>query len=201
MYCDVSSVRQVAVYCASSFGRHPLYADVAAEFGRILAERNIGLVYGGSGTGTMQSLAEAVLANGGEVTGVFPSEFPRELLQSGLTRTIEADSLAERKELMLELADAVVALPGGFGTLDEFFDAICLLQLGIHRKPCGLLNIHGYYDHLLAFLNHAEFSGLLKPEHRRLINASASPAELIDLLATRAAPALLPAEKHDRAAV
>ena len=112
MYCDVSSTRRVAVYCASSFGHHPLYADVAAEFGRILAERNIGLVYGGSGTGTMQSLAEAVLGNGGEAIGVYPAEFPREQLQPGLTRTIEVESLAERKEVMLELADAVVALPG-----------------------------------------------------------------------------------------
>lgn len=182
MYCDVSSVRQVAVYCASSFGRHPLYADVAAEFGRILAERNIGLVYGGSGTGTMQSLAEAVLANGGEVTGVFPSGFPRELLQSGLTRTLEADSLAERKELMLELADAVVALPGGFGTLDELFDAFSRFKLGFISKPCGLLNAGGYYDFLLKFLDQGVDSGLIAQQDREMLIASDDPAALLDEL-------------------
>ena len=172
MYCDVSSVRQVAVYCASSFGRHPLYADVAAEFGRILAERNIGLVYGGSGTGTMQSLAEAVLG----------SEFPRELLQSGLTRTLEADSLAERKELMLELADAVVALPGGFGTLDELFDAFSRFKLGFISKPCGLLNAGGYYDLLLKFLDQGVDSGLIAQQDREMLIASDDPAALLDEL-------------------
>lgn len=182
MYCDVSSTRRVAVYCASSFGHHPLYADVAAEFGRILTERNIGLVYGGSGTGTMQSLAEAVLGNGGEAIGVYPAEFPREQLQPGLTRTIEVESLAERKEVMLELADAVVALPGGFGTLDEFFDAFSRFKLGYIRKPCGLLNAGGYYDFLLEFLDRGVDSGLIAKQDREMLLSSDDPAALLDEL-------------------
>ena len=192
---------RVAVYCGSNPGRDPAFARLAAELGGELARRNIELVYGGSDAGLMRIVASAALAGGGRVTGIHPEGHPIEPPQRDLTRLCFVNSMAERKAKMLELADAWLALPGGFGTLDEFFDAICLLQLGIHRKPCGLLNIHGYYDHLLAFLNHAEFSGLLRPEHRRLINVSASPAELIDLLATRTAPALLPAEKSDRAAV
>ena len=183
MYCDVSSVRQVAVYCASSFGRHPLYADVAAEFGRILAERNIGLVYGGSGTGTMQSLAEAVLANGGEVTGVFPSEFPRELLQSGLTRTIEADSLAERKELMLELADAVVALPGGFGTLDELFEAAVLVQT--HKiKPFPIILYDSkFWAGLIDWVRDQMVSrGFLREEEIDLLTICDTPEEVLEII-------------------
>ena len=194
-------VKRVAVYCASKNGLDPAFGKAAEELGRELACREIELVYGGSDAGLMRIVASAALAGGGRVTGIHPEGHPIEPPQRDLTRLCFVNSMAERKAKMLELADAWLALPGGFGTLDEFFDAICLLQLGIHRKPCGLLNIHGYYDHLLAFLNHAEFSGLLRPEHRRLINVSASPAELIDLLATRAAPALLPAEKSDRAAV
>lgn len=192
---------RVAVYCASNPGCDPAFPRLAAELGAELARRGIELVYGGSDAGLMRIVASSVLANGGRVTGVHPEGHPIEAPQRDLTRLCVVKSMAERKAKMLELADAWLALPGGFGTLDEFFDAICLLQLGIHRKPCGLLNIHGYYDHLLAFLNHAEFSGLLKPEHRRLINVSASPAELIDMLATRAAPALLPAENPASAAV
>ena len=173
---------RVAVYCASNPGRDPAFPRLAAELGAELARRGIELVYGGSDAGLMRIVASSVLANGGRVTGVHPEGHPIEAPQRDLTRLCVVKSMAERKAKMLELADAWLALPGGFGTLDEFFDAICLLQLGIHRKPCGLLNAGGYYDFLLEFLDRGVDSGLIAKQDREMLLSSDDPAALLDEL-------------------
>ncbi len=175
-------VKKVAVYCASKNGLDPAFGKAAEELGRQLACREIELVYGGSCVGLMKRVADSVLRNGGEVTGVYPRGHFLEELQTNLTRTYIVSSMAERKALMLELSDAWLALPGGFGTLDEFFDALCLLQIRNHSKPCGLLNVNGYYDDLLRFLRNACRRGLLRDTDLKLINVHSSPAELLDAL-------------------
>ena len=178
----MKKLRNIAVYCASQPGGNPVYCDAAAKLGELLAERGIGLVYGGSDCGTMKVLAEAVLANHGNATGIFPEGFRAELLHPGLTRSIMVKDLAERKAKMLELADAVIALPGGFGTFDELFDAYCLYKLGYHRKPCGLLNIAGYYDGLIRFIGHGAAEGLISPDDRDRLLTAEQPEELLELL-------------------
>lgn len=172
----------IAVYCASLPGNNPAYCNAAAKLGKLLAEHGIGLVYGGSDCGTMKVLAEAVLANHGNATGIFPEGFRAELLHPGLTRSITVRNLAERKARMLELADAAIALPGGFGTFDELFDAYCLYKLGYHRKPCGLLNIAGYYDGLIRFIGHGVAEGLISRGDRDRLLTAEQPEELLELL-------------------
>ena len=178
-------LKRVAVYCASKDGFDPVFGRVAEELGRQIAARKIELVYGGSCVGLMKRLADAVLRNGGEVTGVYPQGHFLEELQTNLTRTYLVNSMAERKALMLELADAWLALPGGFGTLDEFFDALCLLQIRAHRKPCGLLNVRGYYDSLLTFFREACGAGFLRETDLNLIQLHSQPAALLDQLAAQ----------------
>jgi len=147
-----------------------------------MALRGIGLVYGGSCVGLMKKIADSVLLNGGEATGVYPEGHFAEELQANLTNTYIVNSMAERKATMLALSDAWLALPGGFGTLDEFFDALCLLQIRSHSKPCGLLNINGFYNSLFAFIENARVCGMLKTSDRELINVHSTPAGLLDLL-------------------
>ena len=147
-----------------------------------MALRGIGLVYGGSNVGLMKKVADSVIRNGGEVTGVYPEGLFLEELQTNLTNTYIVRSMAERKAMMLELSDAWLAMPGGFGTLDEFFDALCLLQIRNHSKPCGMLNIRGFYDPLLAFIENARVCGMLKTRDRELINIHATPEGVLDLL-------------------
>ena len=175
-------IRKIAVYCASAPGNTAIYAESAAQLGAMLAERRLELIYGGADAGTMRYLADAALAAGGRVTGIFPEHIPGELLHKNLSETIITHSLAQRKQLMLERSDAFITLPGGFGTLDEFFDALCLRKLGIIRKPCGLLNTAGFYDRLLEFLDHAVAEALLYPADRALIQVAADPAALLDRL-------------------
>ena len=175
-------IRSAVVYCASADGVSPVFAGNAARLGRYLAENGIRLVYGGAAVGNMKTLADAVLESGGEVTGVFPTDLAEKILHPALTETIIVNSLAERKRIMLEKADAVVALPGGLGTLDELFDAASLRKLNIHRKPCGLLNVNGFYDDLIRFLNHTVECGFLQEKYRTLIQAAETPEELFRLL-------------------
>ncbi|WP_419645905.1 TIGR00730 family Rossman fold protein [Victivallis vadensis] len=178
----MGKIRNIAVYCASLPGTNPAYCNAAAELGKLLTERGIGLVYGGSDCGTMKVLAEAVLANHGNATGIFPEGFRAELLHPGLTRSIMVKDLAERKAKMLELADAAIALPGGFGTFDELFDAYCLYKLGYHRKPCGLLNIAGYYNGLIRFIAHGVAEGLISRDDRNRLLTAGQPGKLLELL-------------------
>lgn len=162
----------------------------ARELGALLAQRGLGLVYGGAGVGLMGELANAVLAAGGEVIGVMPQAlWDREIGHTGLTEMRVVVSMHERKSTMADLADAFIALPGGIGTLEEFFEIWTWGQLGIHRKPFGLLDVAGYYSLLATFLDHAVAQGFLRRPHRALVKMEASPTALLDRLLTTRPPA------------
>jgi uncharacterized protein (TIGR00730 family) len=182
-------VRRVCVYAGSNPGSDPAYADAAREFARLLAERGIGLVYGGGKVGLMGVLADTVLAAGGEVLGVMPQALvDREIGHHGLTELRVVGSMHERKALMADLSDAFVAVPGGIGTLEELIEVYTWSQLGIHEKACGLLNVRGYYDALAAFLDHAVDEGFLRPQHRAVLSVAADPGELLERLAAYEPP-------------
>ncbi len=165
--------KSLALYCGSSAGTDPEWISLARAAGRLLAHRQIRLIYGGGGVGMMGALADAVLHAGGRVTGVIPHFLnTRELKHEGVEDMRVVDSMHERKMLMMELAEGFIALPGGFGTLDELFEVLTWSQLGIHGKPAGLLNARGYFDGLLACLDGMVTHGFLRPEDRtRLISA------------------------------
>jgi len=162
--------KRICVFCGSSSGGRDGYAAAAASLARHLAARGIGIVYGGGNVGLMGTLADAALAAGGEVIGVIPRFLGSlELAHAGLAELRVVDSMHERKALMAELADAFIALPGGFGTFEEFCEVITWTQLGLHRKPCGILNVEGYYDPLLALFDHATAERFVRPPHRALV--------------------------------
>lgn len=176
-------LRRLCVFCGANVGLRPAYADAALALAGILADRGVELVYGGGSIGLMGCLADAVLARGGRVTGVIPRTlFRREVVHAGLTELVVVDSMLERKTVMIERADAFVALPGGFGTIDELFEVLTWSQLGIHAKPCGLLDVDGFYERLLAFLDHQVREGFLLPGHRALVHVEADPEALITRL-------------------
>ncbi len=182
---------RLAVFCGASSGHDPVYAGAAGALGRLLAARGLGLVYGGGKVGLMGLIADTVLAAGGEVIGVMPRNlFPKEIDHPGLTELREVASMHERKALMADLADGFIALPGGYGTLDEFCEILTWAQLGLHRKPCGLLNVAGYYTAFLEFLNHASGQGFIQPQFRALVLAETEPARLLDRLAAYEPPAV-----------
>jgi hypothetical protein len=183
------AVTSVCVFAGSSAGARHEYRLAAVELGRVLAARGIGLVYGGARVGLMGAVADAVLDNGGRAIGVIPRALvDKEVAHTGLTDLHVVTSMHERKALMADSADGFVALPGGWGTLEEFFETLTWAQLGIHGKPCGLLNVHGYYDGLLSFLEHSIEQGFVRPEYRAMISVSDSPATLLDLLQTSVPP-------------
>jgi uncharacterized protein (TIGR00730 family) len=176
-------VRSICVFCGAAAGQDPVYAAAAVALGRELAARSIGLVTGGGNVGLMGVVADATLAAGGRVTGVIPRSLEeREVAHRGLTALHVVETLHERKALMHELSDAFVALPGGFGTLDELFEAITWAQLGIHAKPIGLVNVHGYFDDLLAFVERATAEGFVSDLSRRLISVRSDARPLLDAL-------------------
>lgn len=177
----------VCVFCGSSTGHDPRYAAAARELGAALARRGLRLVYGGGQVGLMGLVADAALAAGGEVVGVIPRQLNRrEVAHEGLTRLEVVESLAERKLRMGALADAYVSLPGGIGTLDEFFEALSWSQLGIEAKPNGLLNVARFFDPLIVLLDDAVRAGFLRPQHRALLTEAAAVEPLLDLLSERA---------------
>jgi uncharacterized protein (TIGR00730 family) len=179
----MKKIKRVCVFCGSSFGARPAYKKAAQDLGKALAERKLALVYGGGGVGLMGAMADAALAAGGEVVGVIPdSLLRREIGHSGLTRLHVVQTMHERKSLMADLADAFIALPGGFGTLDEFCEIITWSQLGIQQKPCGLLNIDQYWDHFLAMLDHAVDEEFVRPENSELILVAQTPQRMLDRL-------------------
>ena len=181
--------RSICVFCASSRGRDERLLAAAHDFGRLLASRGQRLVYGGGRVGLMGALADGALAGGGEVVGVIPEAMVgRELAHEGITDLRVVDSMHERKATMAELADAFVALPGGIGTLEELFEIWTWGQLGLHRKPCGLLDLDGYYAQLLAFLGHAEASGFIGADTMRLLVVERDPERLLAELASRHVP-------------
>jgi uncharacterized protein (TIGR00730 family) len=176
-------MRRVCVYAGSNLGSDPVYADAAKALAHLLAERGIGLVYGGGHVGLMGVLADAALAAGGEVIGVMPQALvDREIGHRGLTELRIVGSMHDRKALMADLSDAFVAVPGGIGTLEELIEIYTWSQLGIHSKACGVLNVRGYYDALAAFLDHAVEEGFLRPQHRAVLSVAADPGELLDRL-------------------
>lgn len=177
--------RRLTVFCGSSTGRSPVYAQVAHQFAEACVQRGYGVVYGGGRVGLMGVLADAVLARHGEVIGVIP-EFlsTKELRHEGLTRLEVVPSMHARKALMAELADAFVALPGGLGTLDELCEILTWSQLGLHRKPIGLLNVNGFFDPFLAQVNRAVEEGFCRPEHRQLFCIAEEVHPLLDRLET-----------------
>ncbi|MFN4259319.1 MAG: TIGR00730 family Rossman fold protein [Gemmataceae bacterium] len=178
------SMRQLAVFCGSQKGGRPEYAAAAQQLGALLARRDIGLVFGAGHIGLMGVLADAVLRGGGTAIGVIPQALvDKELAHNGLTELRVVATMHERKALMAELADAFVALPGGFGTGDEWFEILTWAQLGLHHKPIGLLNIRGFFDPLLGWIDHALAEGFIKPKHRQLIRVAQTPEHLLAVLA------------------
>lgn len=174
----------VCVFCGSSSGFDPIYQQTATEFGRLLAQRSMHLVYGGGRVGLMGAVADAVLATGGTVTGVIPhSLMNREVEHRGIQDLRVTNTMHERKALMAELAGAFVALPGGFGTMDELCEILTWAQLGLHRKPCGLLNVAGFFDPLLTFFEQAVLRGFLKAEHLGALVIDTEAGRLLDRMA------------------
>jgi uncharacterized protein (TIGR00730 family) len=182
-------MKRICVFCGSSPGRSATYAAAASELGRLLAKRGIGLVYGGANVGLMGALANAVMDAGGDVIGVIPQSLVKyEVAHRGLPDLRVVASMHERKAMMAELADGFIAMPGGNGTLEEFFEVLTWAQLGEHSKPCGLLDIDDYYSHLLAFLDHAVEERFLRPEHRKMLVVESSPEAILERLAAYRPP-------------
>jgi uncharacterized protein (TIGR00730 family) len=178
-------MKRVCVFCGSSIGARSDYSEAAVMLGGLLAQRDIGLVYGGGNVGLMGVIANAVLEAGGKVIGVIPHALAaREIEHRDLTELHVVDSMHTRKAMMADLADAFIAMPGGFGTFEEFFEAVTWTQLGLHRKPCGLLNVAGFYTPLAAFIDQAVSEGFIKPVHRAAIVVDDNPERLLDTLAS-----------------
>jgi uncharacterized protein (TIGR00730 family) len=182
-------MKRVCVYCGSAAGGRAEYAEAARILGETLAERGLGLVFGGGRIGMMGVLARAALARGGEAVGVIP----RALLEQGLAQANVTDlrvveTMHERKALMAELSDAFVALPGGLGTMEEFLEILTWAQLGLHGKPCGLLNVACYFDHLISLIDHGVHEGFIEEVYRGLFVVGRRPEELLDKLASYRAP-------------
>ncbi len=177
-------MQRICVYAGSNPGRSPAYAEAAAGLAHLLAGRGIGVVYGGGKVGLMGILADSALAAGGEVIGVIPQDLmDREIGHGGLSELRVVGSMHERKALMAELSDGFVALPGGAGTLEELIEIYTWSQLGLHRKPMGVLNVRNYYDGLARLLDHAVREGFLREEHRAALHVAAEPAELLERFA------------------
>ena len=192
----MAAFRRVCVFCGSHDGDDPSYAQAAIATGKLLASRGIGLVYGGAKVGLMGHIANAALVGGGEVIGVIPEKLQsREIAHQGLTELFVVDSMHARKTMMAHLADAFIALPGGWGTLEETFEVLTWAQLRFHSKPLGVLNVRGFFDGLLAFADHAVEEGFLMAEHRRLLLSAGDPDVLLRSLEAVKLPAPVPSVK------
>ncbi|WP_237060331.1 TIGR00730 family Rossman fold protein [Microbulbifer sediminum] len=173
-------MKNICVYCGSSPGRLPEYRQAAEALAAELVARDIGLVYGGASIGVMGAVADAVLAGGGRVTGVIPEALAvREVPHPNVTQMHVVGSMHERKAMMEQLSDGFIALPGGLGTLEELFEILTWAQLGFHRKPCGLLDVAGYFQHLASFLDHCVNEQLLQPQYRNMLLEADTPAGLL----------------------
>jgi len=178
------TLRSVCVFTGSSLGTSPHYEAAAERLGQCLAARRLTLVYGGATVGLMGTIADAALAGGGSVTGVLPRKLmDLEIGHTGLTQLHVVETMHERKTMMADASDAFIALPGGLGTLEETFEVWTWSQLGVHAKPVGFLNVNGFFDRMLAFLDHAVDEGFIKPRHRDFICVSEDPETLLDALA------------------
>jgi uncharacterized protein (TIGR00730 family) len=182
-------MKSICVYCGSSTGKSPQYAEAAADLGRELVNRGLGLVYGGASVGLMGAVADAVLLAGGHAIGVIPRSLAtKELAHTALDELFVVDSMHDRKAKMADLSAGFIAMPGGWGTLEEIFEALTWAQLGFHDKPCGLLNVAGYYDHLGAFLDHAMEQSFVREAYRPMIMIDSQPAALLDRFASYQPP-------------
>lgn len=178
---ETTTVKSICVFCGSSSGENPVYRETVATLGHEIARRGLTVVYGGGDVGLMGVVADAALAAGGEVIGFIPEALmQKELAHRGLTELHITGSMHERKAAMEAHADGFIALPGGFGTLDEFCEILTWAQLGIHRKPVGLLDINGFFRNLLAFFDDATAEGFIRPAHRELVLAETDPATLLE---------------------
>lgn len=184
-------LKRICVYCGSSAGDNPVYSRAAEELAGVLVDNGIELIYGGAHKGIMGVLADAVLARGGRVQGVIPKMLEeKEVAHTGLTELHVVASMHERKSMMAALADGFIALPGGFGTLEELVEILTWGQLQFHDKPCGVLNVNGYFDKLLAFLDHMQQERFLKAENRTMLLADSGAAGLLNQFDAYRAPAL-----------
>lgn len=188
-------MKRVCVFCGANTGSRPALSAAARALGTVAASRGQGVVYGGGNIGLMGAVADAALGAGGEVIGVIPKALvERELAHHGVSELHIVGSMHERKALMADLSDGFVALPGGFGTLDEIFEVLTWAQLGLHGKPCGLLNVEGYFDHLLLFLDRAVADGLLQPQNRAMFVVETDPVALLDRMQQVGRPVLTRAD-------
>ena len=182
-------MQRICVYCGSNTGNSPTYAAAARDLAAVLVRHDLALVYGGSDKGTMGIIADAVLEQGGEVHGVIPKMLrDKEVAHQGLTALHVVSSMHARKSMMAALSDGFIAMPGGFGTLEEIIEIITWAQLRFHDKPCGLLNVDGYFDHLLKFLDHANQEGFLRRENRQMLLDDTTAVGLIRQFERYAAP-------------
>lgn len=185
----MKQLKSICVFAGSSAGIKTEYKEAAVSLGRCMAQKNYRLIYGGSRMGLMGEVANEMLQHGGEVIGIMPRGlFSGEIVHTALTELIEVESMHERKATMHELADAYIALPGGFGTFEELFEALCWAQIGIHKKPVGLLNVNGYYNPLMQMVQHAVDEGFSTDSAIRLINISDTPEQLISSMDTYTSP-------------
>lgn len=177
-------MKRICVYCGSSMGQQGIYKDAAETLGRELAQRKIELVYGGGDVGLMGAIARAAIDAGGYVIGIIPTSiYDKEVGNPGVQELYVVHSMHERKTMMAQLSDGFIALPGGFGTLEEYIEVITWSQLGFHHKPCGLLNIGGFYDGLLQFFDHQTSEGFIRQTMRDLVLSADTPREMLDLFA------------------
>ncbi len=172
-------MKKICIYCGSSRGSGNGFMEMADRVGRVLARRKLSLVYGGSRVGLMGQVADAALEEGGDVIGIIPESFPPRVAHDGLTELRVVGSMHERKHMMFSISDAFIALPGGFGTLEEILEVLTWAQLGVHGKPCGLINVDNYFDGFLSFLDNAVSKGFLKSEHRNMLLVEYSPEGLL----------------------
>jgi uncharacterized protein (TIGR00730 family) len=188
---SVNRLGRVCVFCGSSAGGHPVYAQAARRMGEVLAERGITLVYGGGRIGMMGAVASAVLEAGGNAIGVIPQTLQRrELAHHGLTELHVVNTMHERKQLMADLSDGFLAMPGGFGTFEELCEILTWSQLGMHAKPVGLLNVKEFFRGLLALFDHAVAEQFLQPRYRSMLITQSDPERLLEAMAQYQAPAV-----------
>jgi len=185
----VSGLRRLCVYCGSSIGGSPVYREAATALADVLHEEGCGLVYGGASKGLMGVIADRMLDLGGEVIGIIPQSLKdKEIAHTGLSKLHIVDSMHERKSMMALLSDGFIAMPGGTGTLEEIIESMTWAQLQFHEKPCGLLNVDGYYDQLLAFLDHAMAQQFLRPPHRAILQVADDAPRLLEKMRDYQAP-------------
>ena len=184
----MDSMKRICVNCGSNIGFNPLFKEAAERLGRTFVNQGLELVYGGAEVGLMGVLANTVMNNGGSVIGVIPQSFAHKVSHQGLTEIHIVNSMHERKQMMFDLSDAFIGLPGGLGTIEEITELLTWAQLGLNKKPCGLINVSGYFDPFLSFLDRTVSEGFMKQEHREMLLVSEDPEKLLECFRSYSAP-------------